>query len=51
MWEWRTIGKCGEHLWDCERYQLAAAQLAGLLAPVVIATTPTKPDSTHAPTS
>lgn len=51
VWEWRTIGKCGEHLWDCERYQLAAAQLAGLLAPVVIATTPTKPDSTHAPTS
>jgi phage terminase large subunit GpA-like protein len=31
VWEWRTIGKCGEHLWDCERYQLAAAQLAGFL--------------------
>ena len=49
VWEWRTIGKCGEHLWDCERYQLAAAQLAGLLAPVVIASTPTKPKPTDSP--
>lgn len=28
--EWRTIGKQGEHLWDCERYVLAAAFEAGL---------------------
>ena len=26
---WRTIGKCGEHLWDCERYAIAAAFMAG----------------------
>lgn len=26
---WRTVGKCGEHLWDCERYALAAAFMAG----------------------
>lgn len=31
IWEWVTVGKCGEHLWDCERYQLAAAFLAGFL--------------------
>lgn len=28
-WEWKTIGKQGEHLWDCERYLLAAAFVAG----------------------
>lgn len=27
--EWATIGKQGEHLWDCERYLLAAAFIAG----------------------
>ena len=26
---WRTVGKCGEHLWDCERYALAAGFMAG----------------------
>ncbi len=31
VWEWVTIGKAGEHLWDCERYQLAAAFLANIL--------------------
>ena len=29
-WEWRTFGKCGEHLWDCERVLLAAAYEAGV---------------------
>lgn len=27
----KTAGKCGEHLWDCERYQLAAAVMSGVL--------------------
>jgi hypothetical protein len=31
IWEWVTVGKCGEHLWDCERYQVAAAYLSGML--------------------
>lgn len=30
-WIWKTIAKCGEHLWDCERYQLAAAVMSGVL--------------------
>lgn len=34
QWKWRTKGRQGEHLWDCERYQIAAAQLAGLLDPI-----------------
>jgi hypothetical protein len=29
--EWVTIGKSGEHLHDCERYQIAAAYAAGML--------------------
>jgi hypothetical protein len=33
FWEWVTIAKCGEHLWDCERIQIAAAFLAGALDP------------------
>lgn len=39
-WEWRTIGKCGEHMWDCERYNLAAAQLARFLIAEPVATKP-----------
>lgn len=31
VWKWHTIGKQGEHLWDCERYQIAAAWLSGML--------------------
>lgn len=27
--EWRTVGKQGEHLWDCERYAFGAAAMAG----------------------
>ena len=27
---WVTVGKQGEHLWDCERYALAAAFMAGV---------------------
>ena len=33
IWEWVTVGKCGEHLWDCERYQIAAAFLAEKMEP------------------
>lgn len=29
--EWITLGRDGEHLWDCERYQLAFAWQAGLI--------------------
>jgi len=29
--EWATIGKHGNHLWDCERYQIAAAVMSGIL--------------------
>lgn len=29
--EWATIGNAGNHLWDCERYQIAAAVLGGIL--------------------
>lgn len=29
--EWHTVGRCGEHLWDCERYQIAGAFLFGYL--------------------
>jgi hypothetical protein len=29
--EWKTLGKQGEHLWDCERYILAAAAEAKFL--------------------
>ena len=38
IWEWITVGKCGEHLWDCERYQLAAAFLAEKLEGKIIDT-------------
>lgn len=31
IWEWVTIGICGEHLWDCARMQIAFAFLAGML--------------------
>lgn len=31
IWEWVTVGIQGEHLWDCERMQIAAAFLAELL--------------------
>jgi len=27
----KTVGKCGEHAWDTERYQLAAAVMSGVL--------------------
>jgi hypothetical protein len=29
--EWITVGRDGEHLWDCERYQIAVAWQAGLI--------------------
>lgn len=29
--EYATIGKHGNHIWDCERYQIAAAVMAGIL--------------------
>ena len=29
IWEWKEIGNAGNHLWDCERYAIAAAFLAG----------------------
>lgn len=28
-WVWKEFGKAGNHLWDCERYAIAAAFLAG----------------------
>lgn len=31
VWEWFTIGKCGEHAWDCERYQCAPTHIGGIL--------------------
>jgi hypothetical protein len=34
QWKWKTKGRQGEHIWDCERYQIAGAQLAGLLDPI-----------------
>jgi hypothetical protein len=40
-YKWKTVGKCGEHLWDCERYQLAEAVMSGVLK---ISTKPTNED-------
>ena len=37
--KWVTIGSCGEHLWDCERIQIAAAHVIGLLSPAIEPTT------------
>ena len=36
VWEWVTVGRCGEHAWDCERYCLAMAHMGGLLMPVYV---------------
>ena len=32
IWEWVTVGRSGEHLWDCERFQIAAAYLGEILS-------------------
>ena len=46
-WYWRSVGNAGNHLWDCERYALAAAFLAGYF---FLAEPPTEPkkDETEA---
>lgn len=44
--EWRTVGRQGEHLWDCERYLLAAAAMAGYFVLTETASTPTTPSET-----
>lgn len=36
IWEWVTIGKCGEHAYDCNRYQIAGAELGGGLDEIPI---------------
>jgi hypothetical protein len=45
--EWKTVGKQGEHLWDCERYILAAAAEAKLLFLTEQARALQPNDSTH----
>ncbi len=42
VWEWATVGKHGEHLWDCERMQLAAAVMSGFFDHSKIITTEEK---------
>lgn len=45
--EWRTIGKQGEHTWDCERYLLALAAEAGFFIIPAQLHDSKKPESTE----
>jgi hypothetical protein len=49
IWEWVTINRCGEHLWDCERIQIAAAYLGRLLDDSTQITTDKTNETTNQP--
>lgn len=44
-WYWKEVGKAGNHLWDCERYAIAAAFLSGHFHFTDVSTAPGEPAS------